>query len=217
MEQATQATTPTASPEPIPPTAERAAYKHASAVLDRIVAKLDSLPRTAAVVGDLTGFRLRLNFGTNDPAGVLEFATVADVETKRDEIGSGVWMEARATVEGVPVCAEVLLSVEAAAVFEQQTQTPNPAPAPAAQPVPLGASVLAQVPVVTPVKPGFADGLDVEDVARCVRCGCTEDAACEGGCYWVSNAQMVELCSACATPEELQAMTCTAEVSDGGE
>lgn len=39
-----------------------------------------------------------------------------DVETKRDEIGSGLWMEARAAVEGVPVCAEVLLSVEAAAV-----------------------------------------------------------------------------------------------------
>jgi len=217
VEQATQAPTPTASPEPIPATTERAAYKRASAVLDQIVAKLDALPRTAAVVGDLTGFRLRLNFGTNDPAGVLEFAAIADVETKRDEIGSGVWMEARATVEGVAVCAEVLLSVEAAAVFEQQTQTPPPAPVSAAQPVPLGASVLAHVRAVTPVNPGIADGLDAEDVARCVRCGCTEDAACEGGCYWVPNAQMVELCSACATPEELQAMSYTAEVSDGGE
>ncbi len=41
--------------------------------------------------------------------------------------------------------------------------------------------------------------------ARCVRCGCTEDAACEGGCAWVPNAQMTDLCSACATPAELQA------------
>lgn len=42
-------------------------------------------------------------------------------------------------------------------------------------------------------------------VARCARCGCTEDAACEGGCHWVANAQMIELCSACATSEELAA------------
>jgi len=201
----------------MPPTAEREAYRHAASLLDRIVGKLDTLPRQAAVVGDLIGFRLTLNFGTNDPRGVLEFAAVADVETKKETSGHGVWMEACATLENVPVRAEVLLSEEAAAVFEQQTQPPSPAPAPAAQPVPLGASVLAHVPVVTPVKPGFAGGLDVEDVARCVRCGCTEDAACEGGCCWVPNAQMVDLCSACATPEELQAMTYTAEVSDGGE
>lgn len=36
---------------------------------------------------------------------------------------------------------------------------------------------------------------DIE--ARCVRCGCTEDAPCEGGCSWVAAAGMVDLCSAC--------------------
>lgn len=41
--------------------------------------------------------------------------------------------------------------------------------------------------------------------ASCVRCGCTEDAACEGGCAWVPNEQMTDLCSACATPAELAA------------
>ncbi|MFC8438065.1 hypothetical protein ACFUJT_07685 [Streptomyces griseoincarnatus] len=41
--------------------------------------------------------------------------------------------------------------------------------------------------------------------ARCARCGCTEDAACEGGCAWVPNAQMIDLCSACATAAELEA------------
>ena len=95
-------------------------------LLDRIVAKLNTLPRQAAVVGDLNGFRLRLNFGTNDPRGVLEFAAIADVETSRDEQRSGVWMEARAVIEGIPACAEVLLSAEAAAVFEQQTPPPVP-------------------------------------------------------------------------------------------
>jgi hypothetical protein len=44
-----------------------------------------------------------------------------------------------------------------------------------------------------------------KDVARCVRCGCTEEQACEGGCAWVPNRHMVDLCTACATPEELAA------------
>ena len=42
-----------------------------------------------------------------------------------------------------------------------------------------------------------------DDVARCQRCGCTEDRACEGGCYWVPSPQPIDLCSACASPEEL--------------
>ncbi|RCG27228.1 hypothetical protein DQ384_26275 [Sphaerisporangium album] len=37
---------------------------------------------------------------------------------------------------------------------------------------------------------------DVE-VATCRLCGCTEDAACEGGCCWVPNGLGVDLCSAC--------------------
>lgn len=47
------------------------------------------------------------------------------------------------------------------------------------------------------------DDQGVDDVARCVRCGCTEDAACEGGCHWVANHQMADLCSRCANPAEL--------------
>jgi hypothetical protein len=42
-----------------------------------------------------------------------------------------------------------------------------------------------------------------DDVARCVRCGCTEAQACEGGCHWIPNRDMVDLCSACATPTEM--------------
>ncbi|WP_220188409.1 hypothetical protein, partial [Streptomyces phytophilus] len=34
-------------------------------------------------------------------------------------------------------------------------------------------------------------------VARCRLCGCTEAAACEGGCVWVANDLMVDVCSAC--------------------
>lgn len=40
-----------------------------------------------------------------------------------------------------------------------------------------------------------------DQVAHCARCGCTDDRACEGGCYWVPNALMQDLCSACILPD----------------
>lgn len=41
------------------------------------------------------------------------------------------------------------------------------------------------------------DGQD--DVAACRVCGCTEDAACAGGCWWVPDPTMAgDLCSTCA-------------------
>jgi hypothetical protein len=42
--------------------------------------------------------------------------------------------------------------------------------------------------------------ITIEDLQVCRECGCTEDAACEGGCSWVE----MGLCSAC-TPEALAA------------
>ncbi|MGW4030783.1 hypothetical protein ACWEFL_15930 [Streptomyces sp. NPDC004838] len=39
----------------------------------------------------------------------------------------------------------------------------------------------------------------------CARCGCTDDAACPGGCTWVANPRMLDLCSACIRPDG----TCT--------
>ncbi|MEU0584556.1 hypothetical protein [Streptomyces sp. NPDC006132] len=41
------------------------------------------------------------------------------------------------------------------------------------------------------------------EVARCVRCGCTDNAACEGGCTWAPNRHMVDICSRCVKPEDL--------------
>jgi hypothetical protein len=35
----------------------------------------------------------------------------------------------------------------------------------------------------------------IEDVTICRRCGCTDNSACEGGCWWVEE----DLCSACDT------------------
>ncbi len=33
---------------------------------------------------------------------------------------------------------------------------------------------------------------------KCRKCGCTEEHACRGGCYWVQR----DLCSTCAKPED---------------
>lgn len=38
-----------------------------------------------------------------------------------------------------------------------------------------------------------------EEPRRCRRCGCTDDQACEGGCWWVEP----DLCSACQDVGEL--------------
>jgi hypothetical protein len=166
VEQATDTTipaptTPAVSTEPAALAPERQAYQRASEVLDRIVGELDTLPRQAAVIGDLHGFRIRINFGTNDPKGVLEFAAIADVQASRDHGSFGVWFEARATIENIPVCAEVLLSAEAATAFGQQSPPPNPGPDDAtaptqvvSPPVPLGASVIAVLPTVTETQDG---------------------------------------------------------------
>ncbi|MFJ1664842.1 hypothetical protein ACIOK4_00345 [Streptomyces bottropensis] len=61
-----------------------------------------------------------------------------------------------------------------------------------------------QLAAITPARPTRPAPMVVEDdVAHCARCGCTEERACEGGCYWVANPQMLDLCSACASPQEL--------------
>ncbi|WP_432135836.1 hypothetical protein [Streptomyces sp. bgisy154] len=57
----------------------------------------------------------------------------------------------------------------------------------------------------TPPPPTDTTAEDPDAGARCVRCGCTEDRPCEGGCAWVPGYLVVDLCSACATPAELAA------------
>jgi hypothetical protein len=38
----------------------------------------------------------------------------------------------------------------------------------------------------------------------CTRCGCTDASACPGGCAWMP-VPLVDVCTACATPAELDA------------
>ncbi|MFI0453704.1 DUF5131 family protein [Actinomadura sp. 6N118] len=47
-----------------------------------------------------------------------------------------------------------------------------------------------------------ADPSEVSDVPTCRGCGCTDDAACPGGCHWVPDPQMGDLCSRCTPPAD---------------
>lgn len=49
--------------------------------------------------------------------------------------------------------------------------------------------------------PGLPVDVDGFVIAACWVCGCTEDAACPGGCWWVPDPWMEgDLCSACLPP-----------------
>lgn len=50
-----------------------------------------------------------------------------------------------------------------------------------------------------------AEELGQDDVDRCVRCGCTQERACHGGCMWVPTATGIPLCSGCASVDEISA------------
>lgn len=219
MEQAT-ATTTTA-----PPRTDTETFAHAHTVAGGVVAELgmDQMPFAVELEEDFpAGWRVHLKFRPSKARGLLALAVLVDVPVTRAVLEYGIHLEALARIEDVEVRGSVLVSPDMAARLEGEPTPVAPALVPEAvpaaePPVPLGDSVLAQVAAIVPVVPPLIELPDLQDVARCVRCGCTDERACEGGCYWVPNHQMVDLCSACATPAELQAVTYTAEISDGGE
>ncbi|MGX5185777.1 hypothetical protein ACWKT5_23870 [Streptomyces avermitilis] len=51
--------------------------------------------------------------------------------------------------------------------------------------------------------PDFGSELAPDNAeAKCSRCGCTDNSPCPGGCVWVANTFMVDLCSTCAAEPE---------------
>lgn len=210
MDQATQATTTTA-----PTFAGDETFAHAGAVAAGVVDHLtpNARPSSVRIEPSLpSGWAVTILFLSHHAAGLYEVAATIDAPITRATHGEEIHLETYARVLEVDLRAAVLVTATQAAVLDGLAAPAEPTPGPAdsapAAPVPLRDSV----PVVAPAA-SAGDGAD--DVARCVRCGCTDAAACEGGCYWVPNTLFVDLCSACATPEELKVMTYTAEVSDG--
>ncbi|MCX4993795.1 hypothetical protein [Streptomyces longwoodensis] len=155
MDQATQATTPTAPTQ----SPERTAYKRASATTEGILDQLTALPRSVEICAEFAGgYGARLHFGSGITAarGVLEVAGITGTEPTRDTSaqGLGIYLELHATVEGISLVARALL--DRAEADQLLQQTPEPAAeetAPVAPPVPLGSSVLAQARAVTPIAP----------------------------------------------------------------
>ncbi|WP_314411430.1 hypothetical protein [Streptomyces sp. DSM 40484] len=138
MEQATQPTRPTGSPETILPGPDRAAYQHAARVRDEIVSHLTTVPRSDAVIGDPQGFMVRLNFGINDRRGVDELGELCGLAPT--VVAFGHWYEIRATVDDVQVVAEVLIdpattttdaTPPAPTAAAEETDPTSTAPAPA--------------------------------------------------------------------------------------
>ncbi|WP_330339359.1 hypothetical protein [Streptomyces sp. NBC_00557] len=203
-------------------------FEHAHAVIGSLITGLAVRPFAVETEQDFpSGWRVHCKYRAENGVGLYELAAALDVPITRADTAFGVFLDAIARVQGIEVRGSALVSTEQAAEFEGQPaptttvpETTTTAPAEAATIVPLARATTdaAQVPAVTPVPAINTERLDEEDEPRCVRCGCTENAACEGGCYWVRNRQMVALCSACATTEELQAMAYVpagAEAADG--
>lgn len=51
----------------------------------------------------------------------------------------------------------------------------------------------------------------MKPVRSCSKCGCTEDRACFGGCFWIGP----RLCSACGKPRKLFAPLKATKVKKG--
>lgn len=52
------------------------------------------------------------------------------------------------------------------------------------------------------------DDEEVSDLARCIRCGCTDEEPCAGGCWWVPmevSGELADVCSSCIEDEDLLA------------
>ncbi|WP_371503551.1 hypothetical protein OG871_39865 (plasmid) [Kitasatospora sp. NBC_00374] len=65
--------------------------------------------------------------------------------------------------------------------------------------------------VINALFEAFADPAE----ARCVRCGCTEDDPCKGGCWWVPGLVMEDVCSACA-PDRFDELAAQADAAADG-
>ncbi|MET7475119.1 hypothetical protein ABZT17_12265 [Streptomyces sp. NPDC005648] len=160
MEQATETTTPIAPPR-------TDTFAHAHTVAGAVISYLgtDEVPFAVEIEEDFpSGWRVHLKFRETRAAGLLAFAALVDVPVTRATTEFGIHLDAYARIESVEVRGSALVSPPIAAQLEHQpgSAEPNPEPAaeetPAVQPVPLGASVLATVPAITPVTGDTADG-----------------------------------------------------------
>ncbi|MGN7139064.1 hypothetical protein [Streptomyces pseudogriseolus] len=160
MEQATHATTPTAS-------SDRALYELAQDVSRRLVAEVTVMPNSVRVGCELSDrYDVHLYFGAGLDAGrgVLQIADATDAAVTRDDQHdseghvTSVWLEVRALVRGVAVYAYGLMHPAEADELLQPPPTEETAAesdTEVTQPLPTVGTGPADVviPAVIPVTP----------------------------------------------------------------
>lgn len=160
MEQATHATTPTAS-------GDRALYELAQDVSRRLVAEVTVMPNSVRVGRELSDrYDVLIYFGAGLDAGrgVLQIADATSTEVTRDDAHdtegriTSVWVEARAHVRGVAVYASALTHPAEADQLLQPPPTEDTAAesdTEVTQPLPTVGTGPADVvvPAITPVTP----------------------------------------------------------------
>ncbi|MFF3928620.1 hypothetical protein [Streptomyces hirsutus] len=185
--------------------------QQAHALAGRIIDQLTTPPRDIELRREFHGEYSVAVFWSHDVSGVAALASWAGAtwSLTRSETSIGVYAETRTRIDGVSVWAWTLLS-RPEADEAQQLLTPPAAEAAAVQPVPLGESTLAQAPAVpsdTLALPVVTAGPDEEATLRCERCSDTDEQVRGSGRSWVPTPRAAALCSGCATPDELAALT----------
>jgi hypothetical protein len=168
-------------------------------------AELQLRPEERLVLGSALLADLHLGPDCHTPGCGLSAAEMAEVDAPL--LFSWIQVHVAGTDDGprwhcTPWCALAAITAAAAEIAAADQAA---AVDPAQQDVPASGS---------PEYAQFAEGLlagaaavgdQEDDVTRCIRCGCTEENACEGGCAWVPNVGMVDVCTGCATATELRA------------
>ncbi|MFE7236135.1 hypothetical protein ACFVAF_37085 [Streptomyces sp. NPDC057596] len=154
----TEQTTPTAPAQSLEQDTTRASYARATALAARLVDQAQVLPDTVETRRELgtDTYGVRLHFGTGLAAGrgVLETAGIVDAEVTRDDVRDGVvWIEVRATVDGIPLIARALTNTADADQLLATSDTAEDSEA--TQPIPtVGTSSTAlPVPGIYAVRP----------------------------------------------------------------
>ncbi|MFD5656974.1 hypothetical protein [Streptomyces hirsutus] len=188
--------------------------QQAHALAGRIIDQLTTPPRDIELRREFHGEYSVAVFWSHDVSGVAALASWAGAtwSLTRSETSIGVYAETRTRIDGVSVWAWTLLSRPEADEAQQLLTPPTAetrAEAEAVKPVALGESILAQAPVTadTLALPVMTAGPGEEATLRCERCSDTDEQVRGSGRSWVPTPRAAALCSSCATPDELAALT----------
>lgn len=150
MEQATQATTPTAP--------RAGTFAHAATIAAEAVGQLDPEPFSVHIDQDWpVGWRVSLVFRDDQASGLYALGSLLGAPVTESVVEDGIHLDVCTRVQSIEVAGTALVSPARAAELKGAPAPDSPAPEPAttdttaAHPVPLGASVLGQVPAVTPI------------------------------------------------------------------